>query len=168
MHRLGTLGLHAERARQRQEIDRRIDELHADILVDLVRDPLHGVQALLENAIGRIIEDHEDRTDVVARRGPQRLRRIERAAVADDADHGALRQRQLGADRGGQAPADAAAAQPEIALRIVAVDELADARRVGQSLLDHDGILGQHRADRLEQRQRLHRNCVRKRARLRA
>src|SRR5439155_7062625 len=108
------------------------------------------MQALLENAVGRVVEDHEDRADVVARRGPQRLCRVERAAVADDANYRPLRKRELRTDRGGQAPADAAAAQPEIALRVVAVDQLANSRRVRQCLLDHNAILREQRADRLE------------------
>ncbi len=40
----------------------------------------------------------------------------------------------------------------------------ADARRRGQHLLDHHGVLRQHRADRFEQRQRLHRRLAGQRA----
>ena len=104
---------------------------------------------------------------LVARRGPQRLHRVHRAAVADEADHRPVGQRELDADRGRQAPADAAAAQAEIALRIVAADELADARRRGQRLLDHDGVLRQHLADaRASSASGCTGVCVRKRARL--
>jgi len=66
----------------------------------------------------------------------------------------------------GQAPADAAAAQAEIALWIVARDELAHAGRRGQRLLDHDRVLRQGLADGIEQRQRLHRRQACERARL--
>src|SRR5256885_12459440 len=60
-------------------------------------------------------------------RSPERLDRVHRRAVAREADHRTIRQRDLDADRGRQAPADAAAAQSEEALRILAFDELAQA-----------------------------------------
>src|SRR3984893_2335794 len=127
VHGLGALRGNAERARQRHEIDFGIDKLHADVAVGLLGEPAHGVQALLENAIGGVVEDHEDRVDAIVRGRPQRLAGIHRAAVADEPDHPTLRERALDADRGREAPADAAAAHAAIALRVVAADEVADA-----------------------------------------
>src|SRR5215813_967891 len=87
VHGLGALRGNAERARQRHEIDLGIDKLHADIAVGLLGEPAHGVQALLENAIGAVVEDHEDGVDAIVRGGPKPLAGIHRAAIADEADH---------------------------------------------------------------------------------
>ena len=73
MHGLCPFGSHAERAREREEIDSRIDQLHADIAVSLRREPAHGVQPLLENAVGAVVEDDEYRADGITRCRPQRL-----------------------------------------------------------------------------------------------
>ena len=77
---------------------------------------------------------------LVMRRGPQRLAGVHGAAVADQRDHRPVRQRELDADRRRQAPADAAAAQAEEALRIVAADELAHAAAGRQRFLDHHRV----------------------------
>src|SRR2546429_5316586 len=115
VHGLGALRGNAERARQRDEIDLGIEKLHADIAVGLLGEPAHGVQALLENAIGGVVEDHEDRVDAIVRGRPQPLAGIHRAAVADEPDDRPLGERELDADGGRKPPADAAAAQAEIA-----------------------------------------------------
>src|SRR6266536_2341764 len=164
VHGLGALRGNAERARQRDEIDLGIEKLHADIAVGLLGEPAHGVQALLENAIGGVVEDHEDGVDAIARGGPKPLAGIHRAAVADEAYHRPLRQCELHADGGGQAPADAAAAQAEIALRVIAADELPDAGCGGERLLDDDRVLRQHLSDGVQQSERLHRRRLRERA----
>src|SRR5262249_3315173 len=143
---LGALRANAERARKRHEIDLGIDKLHADIAVGLLGEPAHGVQGLLENAIGAVVEDHEARVDAIMRGGQKPLAGIHRAAVADEADPRPLGQCELDADGGREAPADAAAAQAEIALRVVAADELPDAGGGGERLLDEDRVLRQHPA----------------------
>src|SRR5262245_57719512 len=163
VHGLGALRANAERARKRDEIDLGIDKLHADIAVGLLGEPAHGVQALLENPIGAVVEDHEDRVDAIVRGGPKPLAGIHRAAVADEADHRPLGQCELDADSRRQAPADAAAAQAEIALRVVAADELADAGGGGERLLDDDRVLRQRLSDGVQQRERLHRARLRER-----
>src|SRR5262249_46692990 len=104
-------------------------------------EPAHGGQGGVENAIGGVVEDHEDGVDAIARGGPQPLAGIHGAAVADEADHRPLGQCELHADGGGQAPADAAAAQAEIALRVIAADELTDAGGGGERLLEAARVL---------------------------
>ena len=81
--------------------------VHADIAVDLRGGAVLGTQALLENAIGGVVEDDEHDGDVVVRRGPQRLAGVHGAAVADERHHWALGQCELDAERRRQAPADA-------------------------------------------------------------
>ncbi len=122
------------------------------------------MQALLENAIGGVVEDHEDRVDAIVRGRPQPLAGIHRAAVADEPDHRPLGERELDANGGREPPADAAAAQAEIALRVVAADELADAGGGRERLFDDDRVLRQRLSDGMQQRQRLHRCRLRERA----
>src|SRR5262249_37986160 len=107
---LGALRANAERARQRHEVDLGIEKLHADVALGLLGGPAHGVQTVLENEIGAVVEDHEDGVDAIVRGGPQPLAGIHRAAVADEPDHRSLGERELDADGGRQPPADAAAA----------------------------------------------------------
>ena len=128
-HGRGALGFDAERAGQSDEIDRRVVELHADEFVGLLGKPAQHHQALLQDAIAGVVEDHPDDRQPVTRRGPESLDRVHCAAVADQRHHRPVGQRQLGADRGRQSPADAAAAQAEETLRVVAVDQRAYARR---------------------------------------
>src|SRR5437773_7249789 len=71
VHGLGALGCDTERARQRHEIDLGIKKLHADIAVGLLGKPAHAMQALLENAVGTVVEDHKDGADAVVRGGPK-------------------------------------------------------------------------------------------------
>ncbi len=71
---------------------------------------LQRVGALLEDAVGRIVEDDEDDGDAVMRRRPQCLAGIHRAAVADEGDDRPSGLGKLDADRRRQAPTDAAAA----------------------------------------------------------
>src|SRR2546430_10324057 len=59
LNRLRALRHDAERAGEADEIDRRIEQLHANIAVDLHGMPMHGMQALLENAIRGVVEDDE-------------------------------------------------------------------------------------------------------------
>ena len=84
---------HAERAGQRDEVDaaararrrtagtRRPAASPAPPLV--VAPVLH--QVLLEQPVAGVVADHELRADPVVRRGPQRLVRVHRAAVAGEA-----------------------------------------------------------------------------------
>src|SRR5439155_12637477 len=132
------VGLDPKRAGEPDEIDPGIIELHADIALGLLGKPAHCVQALLEYAIGAVVENHEHCVDVVACRGPKPLAGIHRAAVAYEPDNRALRQSKLHAHGRRQAPANAAAAQPEIALRIVAANQLANAGPRRERLLDDD------------------------------
>src|SRR5215469_2505340 len=158
---LRTLGGDPERARETDIIDRRIGQLHADKAVDLGGEPALRDEALLENAIGAVVEDDEHRGDALMCGGPQRLAGIHRTAVADERQHRAIRQSKLDAERRRQAPADAAAAQAVKALRIVAADERADAGARRDGLVDDNRVLRQHLADGVEKRQRLHRSLSR-------
>src|SRR2546422_875411 len=79
---------------------------------------------LLEDAVRGVVEDHVDDRQRLAGGGPQALARVHRAAVADHRDDRAIGQRELDADRRRQAPADAAAAQAEEALGILAPEEV--------------------------------------------
>src|SRR5215831_4242433 len=114
----------AERAGKPDEIDGGIGEVHPDIAIGLRGKALHGVGALLQDAVGAIVENDEDDGDAVMGGGPQRLAGVHGAAVADERHDWTIRQGELDADGGRQAPADAAAAQPKEALRVVAADEL--------------------------------------------
>jgi hypothetical protein len=64
-------------------------------------------------------------------------------------------------------PIVAAAAEAEIALGIIAADELSNTRRRRERLLDDHGVPGQHLSDRVQKREGLHRRRARKRAGLR-
>ena len=75
------------------------------------------------------------------------------------ADHRPVRQRELDADRRRQAPADAAAAQAEEALRIVAADELPDAGADDSASSITTASFGSISPIACEQRQRLHRRA---------
>src|SRR5260370_24251805 len=99
------------------------------------------MQALLEGVIGVVGEDHKEGADAVVRGRPKRLAGVHGAAVADEADDRPIGQGKLDTDGRGQTPADAAAAQAEIALRVIAADELPDAGRGGERLLEEDRIL---------------------------
>src|SRR5262249_3195963 len=132
MHGLGPLGRDTEGARQRNEVDLGIEGLHADIAVGLLRGPTPGMQAPAEDAVGAVVEAHEAGADAVVRGVPKSLAGVHRAAVADEAAPRPIGQSELHADRGRQAPADAAAAQAKVALRVIAADELADAGSGGE------------------------------------
>src|SRR5262245_1623886 len=149
MHGLGTLRRNPEGARKRDEVDLGIKQFRADIAVGLLGEPAHGMQALLEDAIRAVIEDHEDRANAIMRGGPQPLTGIHRAAVTYEPDHRPIGQGDLYTDRGRQSPADATAAQAEITLRIIAADELANAGCGRERLLDDDGVLRQRLPDRV-------------------
>src|SRR6266545_4061766 len=89
MHGLGTLRHNAERTREGHKIDLGIEKLHADIAVGLLGEAAHGMQALLEDAIRAVVEDHEDRANAIMRGGPE-------------PNHRPIGQGELHADRGGQ------------------------------------------------------------------
>src|SRR5262245_12583266 len=136
--------LDAERAGEPNEIDPGVVELHPDIAFGLLGKPAHGMQALLEDSIGAVVENHEYRIDLVSRRGPKPLTGIHGAAVADESNHRALGKRKLHAHGGGQTPANAPSPQPKITLRIIASNELANAGCRRERLLDHDCVFWQH------------------------
>src|SRR5690242_15726690 len=73
MHGPGPLARNAERAREPDEVDRRVVQLHADVTVELRRIAALRENALLEDAVGGVVENHESDAELVARRGPQRL-----------------------------------------------------------------------------------------------
>src|SRR5437868_1589782 len=92
VHGPRAIGLYPERASKPHEIDLRIRELHSDIVVGLFRQTAHAVQALLENAVGGVVQDDEYGADAVMRRGPQPLTGIHGAAVADECYDGPVGQ----------------------------------------------------------------------------
>src|SRR6266849_2096047 len=67
VNRLGAFGRDAERTRQADEVDRRIEEFHPHISVDLLGVPAQPMEALLEDAIGRVVEDHEHDRNAIMR-----------------------------------------------------------------------------------------------------
>src|SRR5262245_7106693 len=71
---------HAQRLGHAHVVDARVDEVHAHVLVVLGGEPLQRERALLEDAIGRVVEDHVHAGDGVVRRRPQRLDRVHGAA----------------------------------------------------------------------------------------
>src|SRR5262245_61083779 len=56
---LDPLGPHPQRLRQAHEVDARVVEIHGDVAVDLGGETLHRVRPLLEDAVGRVVQDHE-------------------------------------------------------------------------------------------------------------
>ena len=88
---VGALGRDAQRARQADIIDLRIDQVHADEAVGLRRIAAHRVHALLQDAVGAVVEDDPDHGDLVVRGGPQRLAGVHGAAVADQPHHRPVR-----------------------------------------------------------------------------
>src|SRR5436309_8147977 len=114
----------SERAGQAHVVDERLVEIHADVEIVLGREALQREGPLLEDAVRGVVEDHVDDRQRLAGGGPQALARVHRAAVADHRDDRAIGQRELDADRRRQAPADAAAAQAEEALGILAPEEV--------------------------------------------
>ena len=70
MHGLRPLRLDAERTREANEIDLGIEQLHPDIAVGLLGEAAHGMQALLENPIGAVVQDHEHAVDAITRGSP--------------------------------------------------------------------------------------------------
>ena len=110
----------------------------------LLGEPVH-------DRVAAVREDHEQRAGAVLRRAPERLDRVERRAVADDRDDGAVGPRHAQPDRGGQRepePAHGRAERAERLARRQAHEQLGTVRR---RLLDHDRIareaLGQRRED---------------------
>src|SRR5215475_11445227 len=70
VNRLGALGGDAERTRQADKVDGGVDEFHPHIGVDLLSVAAQRMEALLEDAIGRIVEDYEHDRNAVVRRCP--------------------------------------------------------------------------------------------------
>src|SRR6266478_5850086 len=81
---LDELTRHAERPREPGEVDGGVHQVHADVAVVLGGEALEGQGALLENAVGGVVEDHVDDRDRVVRRRPEGLVRVHGAAVADE------------------------------------------------------------------------------------
>ena len=92
---------------------------------------------------------------------PQRLGGVHRAAVAHERHHRPLRQRQLDAERGRQTPADAAASQAEQRLAVRAAEEVPDARRRRDRLVDDDCLVRHRLRHGVDERQRAHRRLLR-------
>ena len=87
------------------------------------------MQALLEDAIAGVVEDHPDTGTICSARRSTAPGTVYIALPSPiSATTGRSGSASFDADRRRQAPADAAAAQPEKALRVVAVDELTNAR----------------------------------------
>ena len=74
------------------------------------RRPRAGCAGVLGEAVhdrvAAVAQDDEQHADAVRGRAPQRLDLVERGAVADDRDHGAIRQRQAQPDGRGQREAE--------------------------------------------------------------
>src|SRR6185295_3160444 len=98
----------------------RIGEVHADVVIVAVE----GAQALLDNAVAAIVGDDVGDGQLVVGGRPQGLDRVHGAAVAAKAAHGPRRLRQGHADRGGQAPADAAGGERVEAVAVAIGDQI--------------------------------------------
>ena len=85
-----------------------------------------GIGALLvhaDRAVHLVVEHQHDRRDAMMERGGDLLPGHQEAAVADQADHHAIRIRDLRADRGRHAVAHRAVGRADIALAVAEVDE---------------------------------------------
>ncbi len=103
---------------------------------------MESEQALLDDAVAAIVDDDEVERQLVVGRGPQRLDRIHRRAVAGIAHHRARRIGEADADRGRQAPADAAGSQRVITVAVAMRPQADDLARRGEALIDQDRIVG--------------------------
>ena len=104
----------AHRGRERLEVDRRSDDLHAD---EAAGDGVGVAEAfgdVLQDAVTTVVEHEEDDLRPIMGGAPQGLRRVHRPAVADErGDEPGAGQRR--ADRRGHVAAEHAAAREEIA-----------------------------------------------------
>src|SRR5215813_2191534 len=105
-------------------VEARVDEVHGHVLVVLGGEALEGEGALLEDAIGGVVEDDPHHGDRIVRGRPEGLDRVHGAAVADEGDHGPRGLGELDPEGGGESPADAAPSQAEEALGIARAQEL--------------------------------------------
>src|ERR1700730_2599006 len=110
---LHQLRRHAHRLGEADIVEAWVDQIHGDVLVVLGREALERKRPLLEDAVGRVVEDDVDDGDRVMRGGPERLDRVHGAAVTDQCDDGAAGLGELDAQRRRQPPADAAATEHE-------------------------------------------------------
>ena len=145
--------MRGQRLREADVVDGR-RQIHAHVDVVLGGVALQRVRALLQDAVRAVVEDHVDDGEVFARRRPQRLVRVHRAAVADQRDDRPIRQSELHADRGREAPADAATADAEEALGVGALEERADAVRGRDRFVDDDRVVRRRLRDGVHERQR--------------
>src|SRR5256885_584654 len=81
--------------------------------------PRHRLQPRepLEDRVLGVVDDEHGERHVVGDRGPQRLDRVLRRALAEHADHRAAGLGELDADRGGEPEAEAAAGREVVAAR---------------------------------------------------
>ena len=138
---VGPLRRNAHRGRQRLKVDRRIGDVHADEPAGLRVGVAERLGDVLQDAIAAIVEDDEDRPRLVMRSAPQSLRRIHRPAIADERGDPALRC-QRGADGGGHAAAEHAAAGEEVAARF-GRHEILDAAEGRGGIVGDDRVLRQ-------------------------
>ena len=120
---------------------------------------------LLEDAVGLVVEDHEDHRDGVVRGGPEGLDGVHRAAVADQRDDRPVGLGQLHPEGGGQAPADAPAAQAVEAAVVARAQQLAHPVARGNRLVDDDRLVGHRARHRPHQREWADRGAARLRRR---
>ena len=93
-----------------------------------------------QRAVGAVLEDHDDDGHPVAGGRPQGGDAVVRRAVADQADHPAVRMRQLRTDRGGQPEAKPARRREVVAALVGEVHLRPEGCRGGRRLLDVDRI----------------------------
>ena len=105
---------------------------------------------MLEDAVLGIGEDDEDDGQPVVRGGPERLDAVHRRAVSREADHRALRHREIDAERAGDPLADAAAAAAEVVAVAAEAEGLGNLGAAGDRLLDDHHVLRHRRRQRLQ------------------
>ncbi len=76
-----------------------------------------------DRAVHLVVEHQHDRRDAVVERGGDLLSGHQETAVANHADHHAIGERDLGADRGGNAVAHRTIGRTDVALLVTEVDE---------------------------------------------
>ena len=112
---------------------------------------LHHLAERAHRAVAGIVDHHHRQRQLALRGGPQRLDRIHRRAVADQADRPDLRTAERHADRRRQPVAEAAAGHGDKTVLAAHRKKLVHQRAMRRRFLDQRGVFRHQRRERVHQ-----------------